>query len=109
MVSKSYAKTLGLDLSQVTQEDLRELTFLIEDKLSGSLNSVCGRVDEYEVLISLSLDSGQINVIVELEYRGPKAANLELEVLLDQMIDNVLESFENELLRRYGKTNRVNM
>ncbi|MEO3994099.1 MAG: hypothetical protein QN229_07340 [Desulfurococcaceae archaeon TW002] len=108
MVSKSYVKTLGLNLSQVTQEDLRKLAFLVEDKLSKSLNSISGRVDEYEVMVSLSLDSGQINVIIELEYRWLKTPNPELEVLLDQIIDNVLESFEDELLRRYGETNRAN-
>ncbi|MEM0025795.1 MAG: hypothetical protein QXV93_04600 [Zestosphaera sp.] len=108
MVSKDYVKSLGLDLSRITQEDLRELTFLIEDKLSRFLNSISGRVDEYETSISLSLDSGQINVVIELEYRGPKNPDPELEVLLDQIIDNVLESFEDELLRRYGKANRVN-
>ncbi|MEM1664804.1 MAG: hypothetical protein QXN90_01840 [Zestosphaera sp.] len=108
MVSKDYVKSLGLDLSRITQEDLRELTFLIEDKLSRFLNSISGRVDGYETSISLSLDSGQINVVIELEYRGPKNPDPELEVLLDQIIDNVLESFEDELLRRYGKANRVN-
>jgi len=108
VVSKDYVKSLGLDLSRITQEDLRELTFLIEDKLSRFLNSISGRVDEYETSISLSLDSGQINVVIELEYRGPKNPDPELEVLLDQIIDNVLESFEDELLRRYGKANRVN-
>lgn len=107
MASKSYVKTLGLDLSRVTQEDLRELTFLIESMLSKSLGSVFSRVDEYEALISLSINSGQINVIIELEYRGPKAFNPELEVLLDQVIDKVLESFEDELLRRYGRISRA--
>lgn len=105
MVSKSYVKTLGLDLSQVTQEDLRELSFLIENKLSEFLNSISSRGDEYETLISLSLDSEQINVAIEIEYKGPKASSPELEVLLDQIIDNVLESFEDELLRRYRKIN----
>ncbi len=108
MVSKSYVKTLGLDLSRVTQEDLRELTFLIEDKLSKSLNSISGRVGEYEVVISLGIDSGQINVTIELEYRWPETPNPEVEVLLDQIIDNVLELFEDELLRRYGETSRAN-
>ncbi|MGC8975455.1 MAG: hypothetical protein ACP5KB_04575 [Thermoprotei archaeon] len=108
MASKSYVKTLGLDLSQVTREDLRELTFLIESMLSKSLNSVFSRVDVYEALISLSIDSEQINVIIELEYRGSKALNPELEVLLDQVLDKVLESFEDELLRRYGKISRAN-
>lgn len=105
MVSKSYVKALGLDLSQVTREDLKELAFLIEDELSESLNSICGRIDEYEVLVSLSLDSGQINVIVELEYVGTRVVDLELEALLDKIIDDALELFENELLKRYGKTN----
>ncbi len=102
MVSKNYAKTLGLDLSRVTQEDLRRLIFLIEERLSKFLNSISSRTDDYNVIIALSLDSGQINVGIELEYEGTKAPDPELEVLLDQVIDNVLESFEDELLRRYG-------
>jgi len=102
VVSKNYVKTLGLDLSRVTQEDLRELVFLIEERLSKFLSSISSRADDYNVIITLSLDLGQINVGIELEYEGPKAPDPGLEVLLDQVIDNVLESFEDELLRRYG-------
>jgi hypothetical protein len=102
VASKKYVKALGLDLSRVTQEDLRELILLIEEKLSKLLNSMSSRADDYNAIITLSLDSEQINIGIELEYEGLKAPDPGLEVLLDQVIDNVLESFEDELLRRYG-------
>lgn len=68
------------------------------------MEGLSGRREEYNVLISAEVKSDCISVTLDLEITSPEPLTLELESLLDQVVDNALETLEHELLSRYGKT-----
>lgn len=102
--SRNFIKSLGLDINRVDRQELKNIATLLEERIRRSLEEVLGRREEYDVLISVSVDSGCINVSMDLGLSSSKPLTPELEFLLDQAVDNALETLEYELLSKYGKT-----
>lgn len=83
---------------------MKNIATLLEEKIRESIEGLLGRREEYNVLISVSVDSGCVNVSMDLELSSFEPITPELESLLDQIVDNALETLEYELLSKYRKT-----
>lgn len=109
MSTKSYVETLGLDVSRIDPQELSEIATFLEGKIKKPLSVLSGRRSDYEIAISVGVKSDHVEVVIDLRLESLESLNPEFESLLDQIIDNALESLRDELLRRYGRTQEPNL
>ncbi len=109
MDTRSYVETLGLDINRIDPQGLSEIAAFLEEEIKRSLSFLSGRRSDYEIVISVGVKSDHVEVVIDLRLESPEPLNPEFESLLDQAIDNALESLRDELLRRYGGAQEPNL
>ncbi len=100
-IGKAYVKNLGLNLSNITTEDLESIALFLEDILRSELRKKLGNID-YDLIVNVWLTETTLNVGVEVEVYAPEGFKAESEVLIDEALDKGLEKLEDELTKRFS-------
>ncbi len=100
-IGKAYVKNLGLNLSNITTEDLESIALFLEDILRSELRKKLGNID-YDLIVNVWLTETTLNVGVEVEVHAPEGFKAESEVLIDEALDKGLEKLEDELTKRFS-------
>ena len=68
--ARSKPKTLGLRLEDISEKDIEEIAFRVEEAVRRYIEERTGRRGEVEVVVRISKDGESLNILIDVGLRG---------------------------------------
>jgi hypothetical protein len=68
--ARSKPKSLGLRLEDISENDIEEIAFKVEEAVRKYIEERTGRRGEVEVVVKISRDGESLNILIDVGLRG---------------------------------------